>query len=425
MPVTVGNSDSDGSVTDFEDLEGILVLEEEKSVWESQLEVLLEFSESILPATLSGGMKWCHISIRDTLKHVAKTEEILGNMDGATRKILEEQLKAWKERTQTSRSTSRLPYSANVFLHAGDIFYFAFYQNREIPRQVREQMETAFEAQFGSSRLSRVRFLLKAVLRRYSQIEDFLSLLPEIYRSEVLAGVISNYLNPIWRGGEEEVVVGKIKDLLCSPAYHENQICINLLAQDNCDFKQVILDYIFKYVITDATVKETPGGVPVPTSSRNLQQAQNNLDEYEETKSRLKIVIDTDPEMLVKACLATDNLPISLFDIITGALDTISVAIMETRSKLFEDLRPPLFGKGDSPLSLPIEFFRFYERMKLARESEHSLVSRVKTALAKTVTKRRVNIEFWKELFILLSNSDNCRSKESRFDAIYRDLFRQ
>lgn len=442
MPITFVDVQSDSSSeTDFEldeEFETAILQQEAIADWHTQIKQLLEFSEDILPTVLYEPMKWCHVSIRYTLKHIAKTEEMLLNMDVDAIQLLGKQLEAWKRRQQTSTSKSRLLCSISMYKHAGDVFYFAFYQNRGIASEIRAQMDAAFEAEFGSTRLHRTRSLLKVFLRQFSQIEDFLSMLPEIYRTEVLAGLICNYLNPISRDDEKGVVQDKMNELVSSPDYHENQIILMLLTREDCVFKQVILDSLMKYLITDPLLQSTTTGGAASTSTATTTTASTTMmmttvENYETgscedlTRYRVKIFLEAEPNLLVKACLSTDNFPISLFDIIATALDTISVKITRNRSQIFKDFRPPLFDKDNhAAMSLPEEYFKFFQKMKETPESTCSLLDRIKNALRKTGRTNCVNRQFWQELFVLLSDS---RSKfnnihQKSFEDIYNDLCR-
>lgn len=442
MPITFVDVQSDSSSeTDFEldeEFETAIVEQEVIAVWNTQLKQLLEFSEDILPTVLYEPMKVCYVSIRYSLKHIARLEEMLHYMDKDSIQLLERNLEAWKRLQQTSTSKSRLLYSISMYKYAGDVFYFAFYQNPGIASEIRAQMEAVFEAEFGSTRLHRTRSLLKVFLRQFSQIEDFLSMLPEIYRSEVRAGLICDYLNPISRDDEDGVVLAKMNELVSSPDYHENQIILMLLTRQDCVFKQVILDSLMKYLITDPLLQNTTTGGAASTSTAATTMASTTnmmttVENYETgscedlTRYRLKIFLEAEPNLLVKACLSTDNYPTSLFDIIATALDTISVKITRNRSQIFKDFRPPLFDKDNhAAMSLPEEFFTFFQKMKEAPESTCSLLDRIKNALSKTGRTNYVNRHFWQELFVLLSES---RSKfnnihQNSFEDIYNDLCR-
>lgn len=374
---------------------------------EAQFQHLLEFSEVILPTALYEPMKWCHISIRDSLKHVAKTEEIVHNMKGSDTLRLQVQLEAWKKLHQTCTSKSRLVYSVPLYQHAGDILYFAFYQNRGIAPEIRERLDTAFLAQFGSRRLQLTRSLVRLYWKHYSQIEDFLSILPQIYRSEVLAGLISQYLNPL-RTDKKGVVQQKINQLLSSPDYHENQISLMLLTGESCEFKEMVLSGMIKYMITDP-LESAPSTTPPPTTSTSLTLITNSYDNCSSTsgaedliRSRLKLFLEAEPDLLVNACLATQKFPTTLFDIIANGLDRISLKITRNRSKVFPDFRPPLFGGVDPAYSLPIQVLRFFQKIKVT-PSETSLLARLKQALRK-YRGNSANTEFWIELFALLND---------------------
>lgn len=366
-----------------------------QSSWKAKFQHLIEFSEVILPTALHKPMKWCPVLIQASLTHSATTEEIVRNMNSSDTSLLERQLEVWKRRKRTETSKSRLGYSVYLYKYALDMFYFAFYQNRGASPEIRDQLDAAFEAQFGSTRLNHTRTLLKLYLRHYGIIEDFHTVLPEIFRSETLAGLICDYLNPLEKGVVEE----KINELLFSPHYHENQITLMLLTKDNCSFKHLLLECMLKYVVTDPLGMAEAATSATATSASKMKSSTST--EVDKTRYRMKLLMDSEPDLLVKACLVTDNFPTSLFDIIVSGLDMISKEVTQRRLQMFEDFRPPLFNGSDYTDSLPIEYLNFFRKLK-ETPSQCALLERLKRSIRKTGREYSANASFWIELFSIL-----------------------
>ncbi|CAL8083556.1 unnamed protein product [Orchesella dallaii] len=395
MARSLGKSKSE---TDFElndDIGNELLLKEAKIIWKSQFQHIVEFTEQLLPMALYEPMKWCHVSICDCMKHVAKTEEIIRNMENDTLSVFQQQLKHWERRQQSCISKSRIPYSMPLYRQTSDILYCILLQNTELPSEVRERIECAFKSQFGKSRLAHARLLVKFCVRQYSQIEDFLSVFPEIIRSDSLAGLISSYFNSMVTN-EREVVVCKINDLLTSPDYHENQLCLMLLTRDDCEFKHAILECLNKYMITD----------PAESSKADTEfstRVEGDASNTTTTRHRFKLILEAELELLVIACVATEHFSTTLLSIILSGLDIISEKVTTKRAKVYEDFRPPLFGDNQE-LSLPVEYLRLMKRLKEVPSSSSMLEKAMKSL--KESKKYCTNEEFWIELFILLN--ENC-----------------